>query len=225
MSSQTLLEIRTQVRQRANMENSTFVTDSEFNRYINLSIAELYDMLSEKDSDYNISSNTFNLVSGTDAYSLPADFYRLRGVDMNVDANNKITLKKFEFEDRNRFNSYPSLAANFDIRYRLRGNQILFSPGENISAQSITLWYIPLPTALSIDTDTLNGYNGWEEIVIVKSAIKALVKEEQDTSQLQLEYEQLKQRLDAAMDQRDSGQPSKIYDNQSPAGYYPVGIN
>jgi hypothetical protein len=220
MSSPTLSDLRSQVRQRANMENSTFVTDSEFNRYINLSIAELYDMLSEKDADYNISSSTFSLIPGNDAYNLPVDFYRLRGVDLNIDSNNVVTLKKFEFEDRNRFNSYPSLAENFDIRYRLRGNQIVFSPGENISAQSITLWYIPLPVTLSSDSSTLNGYNGWEEIVIVKSAIKALVKEEQETSQLQLEYEQLKQRLEAAMDQRDSGQPSKIYDNQSSAGFY-----
>lgn len=223
--SVTLLELRTQTRQRANMENSQFVTDAEFNKYINLSIAELYDMLCEKDADYNISSSTIALVSGSDAYSLPADFYRLRGVDLNIDANNKITLKKFEFQDRNRFNSYPSLAVNFDIRYRLRGSQILFSPSENISGQSVTLWYIPLPVALSADIDTLNGYNGWEEIVIVKSAIKALVKEEQDTSQLQLEYEQLKMRLDAAMDQRDSGQPSRIYDNQTRSGIYPAAIN
>lgn len=221
----TLLELRTQVRQRANMENSNFCTDAELDSYLNLSIRELYDMIVSKfDSDYNISSETFALVQGQDGYNLPADFYKVRGVDLNIDANNVITLKKFEFEERNRFNSYPSLAVNFNIRYRLRGNQIIFSPKQNISAQSVTIWYIPLPSTLEDDSDVLDGYNGWEELVIIKTAIKALVKEEQDTSQLQLEYEQIKQRLESMMDNRDAAQPSRITDNQSPAGYYPVGI-
>lgn len=220
----TLALLRSQVRERANMENSQFVSDAELDRYINLSISEMYDMLCEKDEDYNVSEYAISLVPNQDAYDLPVDFYRLRGVDLNIDGNNSITLKRFEFADRNRFNSYPSLAVNFDIRYRLRSNKITLSPKANVSAQNLTVWYTPLPQVLVDDSDVLDGYNGWEEIVVVKTAIKCLVKEESDTSQLQLEYEQLKQRLDSAMDKRDSAEPSKISDVQSKAGYYPVGI-
>lgn len=195
------------------MENSTFVTDAEFNNYINLSIAELYDMLCSKtDEDYNISSQSYTLVANQDSYDLPATFYKLRGVDLNLDPLRAVPLKRFEFAERN--SVQPLLYGLVDLRYRVRGNKLTFSPVELIEGSSVTLWYIPLPTRLALDADTLEGYNGWEELVIVKAAIKALVKEEQDTSQLQLEYEQLKIRLDQAMDTRDSGSPSKITDNE-----------
>ena len=41
----TLAELRTQARNRADMESSEFVTDTELTDYINSSIAELHDIL------------------------------------------------------------------------------------------------------------------------------------------------------------------------------------
>jgi hypothetical protein len=217
----TLLQLRTQARQRANMENSTFVTDGEFNTYINLSISELYDMLcSKSDADYNISSSTFTTVTNQDSYNLPVDFYRLRGVDLLIDPLRPVPLKRFEFAERNSID--PQFYGVVDIRYRLRGDKLTFTPTELMGGQSMRIWYIPLPTQLSADNHTLNGYNGWEELVIVKTAIKALVKEEQDTSQLTYEYEQLKLRLEQAMDSRDSASPSRITDNER--YFYPYDI-
>lgn len=208
----TLLQLRTQARQRANMENSTFVTDSEFNTYINLSISELYDMLCSKvDADYNINSQTFTTTANVDSYDLPNDFYKLRGVDLLLDPLRPVPLKRFEFAERNSID--PIFFGVVDLRYRVRGNKLTFTPVELMGGQSIRVWYIPLPSQLSSDSDALNGYNGWEELVIIKAAIKALVKEEQDTSQLQLEYAELKQRLEVAMDSRDSASPSRITDN------------
>jgi hypothetical protein len=219
--SVTLLQLRTQSRERANMENSTFVSDSELNNYINLSIAELYDMICNKvDEDYNITSYTFTTSADVDAYNLPSDFYKLRGVDLMLDTLRSTPLKRFEFAERNSLD--PIFVGPVDLKYRLRGNQISFTPAELMGGNNIRVWYIPLPTRLSSDSDTLNGYNGWEELVIVKSAIKALVKEEQDTSQLQLEYAELKLRLEQSMDVRDSASPSRITDNDR--NYYPFNL-
>ena len=62
--TRTRLELRTEVRQRADMVNSDFVTDNEINRYLNESISELYDMLiSAKGQEWYIKTLTLNLVS------------------------------------------------------------------------------------------------------------------------------------------------------------------
>jgi hypothetical protein len=75
----TLAELRLQSRQRADMENSQFVSDSELTSYINNSIAELHDIMCEAyGSDYYVISAEFSIDSSTDTYALPSDFYEVK---------------------------------------------------------------------------------------------------------------------------------------------------
>ncbi len=60
------------------------------------------------------------------------------------------------------------------------------------------------------DTDILDGVSGWTEYVIVDAAIKALEKEESDTSALQIRKQMLKQRIEESAMNRDAGQPDTI---------------
>ena len=72
----TLAQLRTQARQRADQENSNFVTDSELTGYINNSIAELHDLMMQNyESEYFIKTFEFNTSSGVEDYPLPVDFY------------------------------------------------------------------------------------------------------------------------------------------------------
>lgn len=216
MSVQTLAQLRTAVRQRADMVNSTFITDSELNGYINNSIAELYDLILQKyGNDYFVSSSNFNLVSGTDSYTLPADFLKLIGVDLALASNDFITLKPFMFSERNRYTS-TSLRGYYGAsfyRYRLRGNNIIFNPIPNVTNQ-ITVWYVPRPTTLTSDSDTFDGYNGWEEYVIVDAAIKCLQKEESDVSVLLAQKKALEVRIEEAAGNRDAGFSPRIVDTR-----------
>ena len=72
----SLSDLRTLVRQRADQENSQFVTDQELRQYINRSYCELYDLLipNANSEDYFLNDSTVTLVSGTQTYDLPADF-------------------------------------------------------------------------------------------------------------------------------------------------------
>jgi len=45
LASITLSQLRTRCKQQADMENSTFISDTELNNYINESIEELRDIL------------------------------------------------------------------------------------------------------------------------------------------------------------------------------------
>ena len=71
----SLSTLRLLARQRADMENSQFVTDDEMRRYINRGYAELYDLIvtSANSEDYFLSSSTVQLVTGTKTYNLPSE--------------------------------------------------------------------------------------------------------------------------------------------------------
>lgn len=56
------------------------------------------------------------------------------------------------------------------------------------------------------DASTLDGISGWEEYVIVDAAIKALVKQEQDSTALMMQKQELKQRIEAMAEGRDAGE-------------------
>lgn len=210
----TLAELRTQSRQRADMENSNFVSDTELNSYINNSIAELHDIMAEAyGSDYFVTTDTFSVVSGTDTYALPTDFYILKGVDLQLDNQDFITVKPFNFNERNRYSELGvwDLAGVTNVRYRIIGNNIVFNPVPDRNV-TIKLWYVPVATKLVADGDTLDDFNAFSEYVIVDAAIKMMQKEESDVSVLAAQKMALEKRIRDRAQIRDAGSPKSISD-------------
>jgi hypothetical protein len=196
------------------MVNSNFISDSELTSYINSSIGELYDiMIQSYGSDYFISTDEYDTVASQEDYSLPTDFYKLKGVDAKLNNDKYFAIKKFNFNERNRFDKFGvwSLLGIANIRYRLLGSNIRFTPVPD-NETSIRLWYVPVAPKLSADTDTLNDFNGYHEYVIVDAAIKMLQKEESDVSVLLQQKLMLKRRLEESSQNRDAGVPESVSD-------------
>lgn len=230
----SLLELRLRAKQRADLVNSQFVTDSEWNSYINQSLFELYDLLITVYEDYFFAipinfavdgssqlwplpngSNTFKNSAG--ATITPKALYKLMGVDLKIQSSNQafVTIPKFNFQDRNQY-VYPNTASTiygvFNLRYRMIGNNIEFIPTPSAN-QTIQLWYVPKMDQLIADTDlTVEGVSGWLEYVIVDAAIKAMQKEESDVSVLMAQKQALKQRIEESASNRDAGRPDTISD-------------
>lgn len=210
----TLLQLRDRSKQRANMENSEFVSDSEWNSYINYSISELRDILISKvGNDYFASSTSISLLANQDTYALPSDFYKLLWAEILGNDGYYYKMKRFEVTERN----YGRSPLNYyitDLKYRLRNDSIVFNNQNYSTANTVRVWYTPVFTALSLDADVLNGFNGWDEFVILKSARKALVKEETPTGELDQELAVMYARLETMGDNRDQGEPMRVYDNE-----------
>lgn len=215
MSNITLLQLRNSCKERANMENSTFVSDSEWNKYINYSISELRDIIISKvGDDYYALSSSYTVVNGQEAYALPSDFYKVLWVELLGQDGYYYKMKRFEVTERNHGRS-PLNYFISDVKYRLRADNITITPSSLSAGRQFRLWYVPLITNLVADGDVLNGYNGWDEFVVLKSARKALVKEESDTSQVDTELSVLYGRLEAMAANRDQSEPMRIYDNEN----------
>jgi uncharacterized protein YdcH (DUF465 family) len=214
-------------QQRADLVNSPFITTPEWNTYINQSRYELYDILIQAyGNEYSVADPYQLTTDGSVSYALPADFYKLLGVDLSVNSANNawVTINKFNFIDRNRY-VYPQNNVNAlgipGLRYRLVGSNISFIPQPS-SGQLLQLWYIPRLSELLQDTDMADGISGWTEYIIVDAAIKALQKEESDVTVLLAQKQALIDRIQAAAENRDAGQPETISDtrrNDDPFGY------
>lgn len=199
-------------RARADLQNSQFCSDAELIDQISLSYAKLYSTILDKFPEFNITSQNLTLTPGTSIYSLPADFYRLRGVDINI-GNQPYQLRKFSFTERNRaigaISSRPS-------HYILTNTTIKLVPAPHTTGgtDSVTLWYAPVPTKLTTAGQSVDGVAGFEEYIMLDTAIYIRTKEESDISGLEIRRAQMEQIILSAMGNIDSTFPDKVVDVQ-----------
>ncbi len=217
----TLLELRTGARQRADREDSDFVTDSELTTYVNSEIAELKDLLiGAYDSDYDVQTIEFQTSGNVGNYALPNGtnysaapaFYKLRGVDVKLNNADWFSLRPFNFNERNKdLDAGWGIIGGPHLRYRLVGSNIMFTPMPE-GQYDVKMWYIPVATKLVADSDTLNDLNQYSEYVMVGAAMKMLIKEESDITALASVKMDLRKRIVEMAQNRDAGQPESVSD-------------
>ncbi len=209
----TLEEIRDLCRERADMEESEFVTDATFNSHINASLAELHDLLvAAYADDYYLNEYDFTTIADTKNYAVPSDFYKVRGVDAYL-SGLWTEIHKFNWNKRNQDNVTLALTLrNYTgLRYRLMGANIVLSRTPD-PGTAMKLWYTPKLVELVNDSDTWTDINGYLEYVIVDVAMKVLNKEESDVSVLMATKQQLHDRLVAMSANRDANEPESVSD-------------
>ncbi len=237
----SLGQIRLNAKREADRQNSQFLTDTEWNFNINNSLFELFDILVDVYEDYHFAQPAYFTTTGSSSqqqipngiiqfqdengnnFTAPP-FYKLCGVDLGVSnaPTGWVSMKKFMFADRNKYfypNTQSTIYGVFNMQYRLMGQYLQFIPLPS-GNQPMRMWYIPRMTMLLKDTDiTSSGVSGWIEYVIVDAAIKALEKEESDTTALMMRKEALRKRIEAAANNRDQGQPDTISDTRGSGGW------
>ena len=210
----TLLELRTQAREMADMVDNDFIGDSELNNYINFAIAELYDLLINADNDYYLADPyTGTTVANQSDYALPSDFYKLKGIDVKINGQDWLKISKFNFNERNRFDDFGAwtLLGIANVRYRVMGSNVKFTPIPDASLE-YRIWYVPTIAKLSSDSDTLDDINQYSDFVIINAAMKMLNKEESDVSALASERNRIIKRIQENAKDRDPSEAESITD-------------
>lgn len=221
MAVVTLQQIMDRSRQRADMVNSGFVTDSELISWINAYKREYEDLLVRTfGADYSATSSTFSATANTENYNLSAltagTFYKLQGLDV-TDTSSPTgwrDVKAFNFHERNQA-AYSAqvlpIRTNGDVRYRVWGPNLTLRPVPT-GTMTMKLWWTPQSVALSLTTDSFDDVNGWSELIVLDSAIAMKDKEESDTSVLQNDRQRMVQRITEMASKRDAGDPQTIAD-------------
>lgn len=233
----TLAQLRTEVLQRADIDSSTDFVDvsvgGEVDRYINESIRELFDLLVESaGQEFYITTDTVTM-DGSGSVTLPSDFYLMKMVSYQESSTSNYPLEPITLRETWRtqesaawYRGYPHRR---DIRYRIQGD---FSGTDGAHVQSLhyfpasstgtlLLHYVPQPPTLDEDADTWDGFNGWEEYVIIDAALKILEKEQNPaTDPLLLRKAQLTERIKFMGAQQDHGFPETVSDEYDGYGNY-----
>lgn len=214
----TLAQLRTLVLQRADMENTTFITNTsvstELSQYIRDSAASLHDkLIALLGADFDWGIDSIATVAGTDTYALDSAFYRLIRVDL-IDGDYAHPLERWNRAEGVRDTAQRSWTGEVRPRYALlytRGGSasILFTPKPD-AVHSLEVWHHNKPPALAADADS-TGHDH-DEWIILDAAIKCRAKEESDTTTLERMRDAYEARLVAWARQPDQYKPANIID-------------
>ena len=217
----TRAELRTRARQRADMEDSPFITDAEINGLLSHRLTDLYDTLMESGLLW-LQKEVTVVGDGNELYDLPSDFYGVVAVDYNYSANHFIPLHEYMARERTVYENLRT-GSRFPLAYAVIGrsnstDQISLLPGTP-QGQNVRVRYIPAPIKLedpdSNDGTVVNGVSGYEELIIVGTAIDMLSKEESSTVMLERRYEALMAKVQSAAEIRAWASPRRIVDTDN----------
>jgi len=207
----SLLELRDRVRRHADVRSVVRWTDAIINDLIDEAVPELQDLILSENDTYNIESYTFGIVSGTDTYGLPAEFYKMKGVDILDSQGDWRPIERFSWGDR--LTQSEVSTSRTDLMYKVLGPSIVFhvEPGWT-QAAGCRLWYWPVLADLVNDGDTINGHNGWDKFIVFKVAMEILQADKRDATTIAALLGQQDQRVRKAAAIRDRGNPPVVRD-------------
>jgi len=190
--SRTLGQLRNDVRQRADLVSSSYITDGELNEYINQSATDLYDeLVSARGQPYYQKKVTFVTVGGQENYALDTiapDFYQLIQMECQL-GSYAVPMDPYMAWEHGRYTQLPITGGN-----------------------TIGMYYVPALARMTVDGDTFDGVNGWEEWIILDVCIKCRAKEETDAQVFMAQLERQQKRIEAMKTERDMGNPERIQD-------------
>lgn len=209
MPTVTISNVITMVRQKADMENTTFVTDAEILTKLNSAWQKLYGLIVGANKNYYLSSSSVAMVNGQAEYSLPADAWKILGMDYVRSSTDVYTMDAWSFGDRNKLRTAWFTSPK---HYILKASTFQVIPTPDTSSTSVTIYYVPEPVAITATNQTLAVPPYGQEWLACRAAISCLGKEESDTGLVGLELQEAERFLIENLPCRDNGNPERVHD-------------
>jgi hypothetical protein len=155
----TLKGLRDAIRERSDFVNNDFVTDLEFNGWINASVRELYDLLLEKyGCDYYMAEQfVFLTVALQTQYLLPGDFYKLLGIEWQASGGTAWATSAIAYLQANG----PRNAGAFTVAGAATAAHKIRMRADSSTTYRLTVDGYELPASLPVATAlTLATYTG-----------------------------------------------------------------
>lgn len=230
----TLATLEARILQRAHMPQAIsggVVSPAEMLDNVNEGIAEFHQIVvGLPGPPYYRESATFQTSAAVNVYDIGpgqpinvSDFLAGQGFDVAFGQNIVNTARSFMNRERNRFKlNYSGWTYSQPVFYRFQGkpstagsaalDSVEFIPFPS-GAFTVTMWYTPTPPVLAAPSDTFDGINGFEELVVLSAAIKLLLKQEQfeHVNALQGERARVEMKM-TSMLTHDADEPERVVD-------------
>ncbi len=190
-----------------------FITDTMLLGWVNDSLAQLWEIVIKHDPGRVLSAANVSVVSGTAAYNLASDFYRIKGVAVADDASPDgwTTLERYMWPERHggAFGA-DKLSARWDVQQ----GQLWIWPKPEWSA-SVRVEYFPTAPQLATAAGTFDSINYWTEWVVFDVLVKCALKAEDDAKGWAIERDRREALIRGSTPQVNGGGPKtmvSIYD-------------
>ena len=179
----------------ADMTGSSYPVQARVLNYMDYAVNDLYDLLVDMYQDYNRATSSVTLVSGTESYSLPSDFYKALGVYFQTGSNKMYSLRQYERKEVDGYTRGPLSSGTVVIEYVPRLESSDLPTGAGIGG-NVTI-YSPL---------------AWVDYVAMMTAKRLLMREESDTSALDMEIAYMRDRFERTAQIRNEGDTGRVQD-------------
>lgn len=169
-----------------------------------------YRAIIARDRDAFLSSGNISVVSGTNTYNMPSDFWILRGVEV-LDGSNYYSLARFLFSERNLNQASGNVKAA--TRYRVTSQTLILAPTPSWSG-TVRVWYIQAPSTLtlpSVRDASIETFAGWDEMITLWAVRSIKQQQEEDISQIDKRIDEVRASI-LEITSQDSAEPDRVRD-------------
>lgn len=220
--TKTLLQLRKSLARKVGIDGadgdtaSADLTAVVLNEFLTDARYESYDIITGKWLDYYTTSSSQAVVAGTDSYAVPTDFYKLRAIWISTGTTTYRRLYSANLDAAAEFTG--SSGGDRNYRYRMQGRNIILMPIPG-AAETLKIYYIPLPSELVSDSDSITFDVPIEIKLMLAIAWRdCLDRQNLDPSPAIAKIEAYTGQLRTAADSRDAGEPFYLNPRGAPGG-------
>jgi len=149
----TTEQLVAQAKEAADLTNVTdYVTDAQWIAWCNDGVRELHRFVTNKFRATYYRTLDFTIAAGDSQQTLPTNFWKLRGLDIDPDTSRRREVRPYNFAERNRYrqNSLRDIETWCNDRwYSLLGSRLLQIQAQEQASGDYRLYYVPLPKVLA----------------------------------------------------------------------------
>ena len=190
------------------------LTLPEVVRLANGVLSELYEMLVEaREDDGHTKSKAYATVASQAAYTLPEDFWEMRGLELNWSATYPEDVEQIQLQERNLYLRYNSWCQDGPKGYRMLNvsgqRKLVFYPTPT-TAVTYTMLYVPKCPVLQNPADEFDGVNGWAKLVSLGAAVEMRAIMQNEAADIKTLYAEQYERIKALAAEREATAPKRI---------------
>ena len=182
--------------------------------YMDLSFRRAWEDWSEADEGWNLVRSTSSLAVGAGTYALPADFHRLRAVEVMSTTQGSVPgwqrLARANADDDLWVGNGTAGLGAYPEAYRLVGTgtlELLPTPGVG---GTLRVSYTPTAARISSSLQTCPGTDGFDEVVVYRALVMARQREEKDPSEFRASAAEVEARFRGSILRRDRSAPMRM---------------
>lgn len=205
-------DIRGQVRFFIDEAVQANFTDADLNYAINTAQQDVATEMSLVNEQYfvNTTPTVITQIPGQQYYDLPTDFWKMVRLE---DLTTGLQIPFTDIDSQNNFfqTAIPPLVSITFAGFAamIVGNKVGFTPIPTATQQA-QFWYVPILPDLQSDTSTTQIPRQFTDLIAMKAAIYAMIKDEDDTTPLERQYAARFNQLVRATRDRQQQNPKKV---------------